>query len=217
MKLLRASKYSLCESSNCCQHSDVRSLAKRVAEDGLIGQGQVSQLIPLTAGSAAVTVGPTGQRLLRALELKRNGDLSLSELAQEGQLRTRPVSRLPAWAMKTSKCVEVAPTDHAGSAINIIFTSKPQDRYDLGQPARDEDYAAIYQREEGELQPWHNQKGRGSGTKRKLLGIAEPGSLSRGGKRRVRETSSPEPTGSQYDRLIDELGPPPGGRGGRSE
>ena len=42
---------------NRSQDSDSRSLAKRVAEEQLIGQGQVSQLIPLRAGSAAVTVG----------------------------------------------------------------------------------------------------------------------------------------------------------------
>ena len=179
---------------NRSQDSDSRSLAKRVAEEQLIGQGQVSQLIPLTAGSAAVTVGQTGHRALHALALKRNGDLSLSELDQDGRLVARSVSRLPAWAMNPSKCVRVSSTDHTSGAVNIIFTSKPQDRYDIGRPARDEDYAAIYRREESELQPWRKQRGRGSGTKRKFLQEAEwngPGRYGPDGKRRAIETSSP--------------------------
>ena len=203
-KLLETSKRPLCDSGSRSQPSDVKSLAKRVAEDRLIGQGLVSQLIPLTAGSAAVTVGQTGHRALRALKLKRNGELSLSELDQDGQLATRSVSRLPAWAMQRSKCIRVASVDHTGGAINVIFTSKPQDRYDVGQPARDEDYAAIYRREEAELQPWLEQSGEASGTKRKLIQMAGWNCLSRGGldeKRRSIETSSLELAGSQYNQI----------------
>jgi hypothetical protein len=150
-ELLRASKYSVCD-DNHSRTSEVSSLAKRLAEDRVIGRGLVPQSVPLTVGGATVTVGQTGHRALRALEVTQDGNLSLAEIDQSGRVTTRSVSRLPASVIKRSKRIQVASTDHAGGAI-IIFTSKPQERYEISQPAKAEDYAAVYRREEEELQP----------------------------------------------------------------